>query len=449
MTVVVESVEGIANNSPSAASKVAVRPVSIALAVGLLLYRFVLDLVYESVVGVSYAYQGFQNESTAQTLLLSWLFLLALMPLMVRVLRSEALASQLTSLLVLLSLVPTTTLIAYNPSYHIEYVVLIFVYWLVFLLACLWIPAIKPFRRPIRSEVPHLLMLALMVGTIMFISWRFTGFRLHFGLFDVYELRAEAREFEVATTLGYIAAIGDNLLPVLLAFYLRRHWLLVAAAVAVVILFNFGIAATKQVLFLLVLGVASYAVNRNGRFNRKVLLGLGVVIVGCIVEHQTIGTIFLTELSVYRLMFLPAHLHWVHYDFFQTNELLFLTQSALKFFFESPYEENVQFLLGDYFIGEIEARANNGLFSDGYMNFGAASVAFYPLLAVFLLKLVEGAAEGLSASVKFMLLMSLAFVFLGVPLPTAVLSSGVGALLFLLPTLPRQDAGSAAASRTL
>jgi hypothetical protein len=185
--------------------------------------------------------------------------------------------------------------------------------------------------------------------------------------------------------------------------------------------------------------LASFAVGEPARFNRKTLGVLTALLVLCIVEQSVFGSIFLTELSLYRVMILPAHLHWIHYEFFQSNELLYLTQSALKFFFDSPYKENIQFLLGDYFIGQITARANNGLFSDGYMNFGAASVLVYPVVTVFLLKLVEGAANGLSSSVQFMLMMSLSFVFLGLPLPTAFLSAGVGVLMILLSTLPRQN----------
>jgi hypothetical protein len=183
-------------------------------------------------------------------------------------------------------------------------------------------------------------------------------------------------------------------------------------------------------------------VGEPARFNRKVLLALSAIVILCIVEQQLLGSIFLATLSVYRVMILPAHLHWVHYEFFQSNELLYLTQSALKFFFDSPYKENIQFLLGDYFIGQLTARANNGLFSDGYMNFGAVSVLIYPIMTVFLLKLVEGSAKGLSSSVQFMLMMSLSFVFLGLPLPTAVLSAGVGVLIVVLSTLPRRKPGT-------
>ena len=410
---------------------------SLGFALAIIGYRIIVDVGYRMVVAGPFAYQGFQNAPTARSLMLSWLVLLALLPLMVRVFRSETVSGNIMTTLALISLIPTTTLIAHDPRYAAEYVLLISVYWFVFLLACIVVPPIRPFIRPLRSEVPHVLTTLGLAAVVLFISWRHTGFRLHFGLFDVYDLRAEARSFQVPTLLGYLATIADNALPILLAFYLRRRWVLVGAAVAVVILFNFGISGTKQVLFLLVFALASVLVREHARLNRTILVALTGIVVLCILERQVFGTPFLGVLSIYRVFFIPAHLHWVHYEFFQTHELLYLTQSALRFFFESPYNENIQFLLGEYYIGDFSARANNGLFSDGYMNFGAISVLFYPVISVVILKLMEGAARGLSASVRLMITVALSFVMLGLPLPTALLSAGVAALVLLLPTLPR------------
>jgi hypothetical protein len=416
-----------------------VRRSSIVAAAAIIGYRLVVDYGYRVLVAGPFSYQGYQNEQTTAGVMLSWGILLVLLPLLVRAYGSETLSGTTTTVLALISLVPTTTLIAHDTRYSLHYILLIFVYWLLFLLAAVFLPSIKPLRRPMGAELPHLLVVTVLSIAIIFISWKYTGFRLHFGLFDVYDIRSEAREYNVATLLGYLATIADNTLPVLLAYYLRRRWFLVAAAVGTVILFNFGISATKQVLFLLVFAIASFAIGESARLNRMFLVALVAVVAIGIAERLAFGTLFVGALGMHRIFIIPAQLHWVHYDFFQTREVLHLTQSALRFFFESPYKDNVQFLLGEYFIGEFTARANNGLFSDGYMNFGGTSVLYYPVLCVALVKLVEGAAHGLAASVRFVVVLVLSFVLQGVPLPTAILSSGIGMLILLLPMLPRQQ----------
>lgn len=416
------------------------------LGLGVLGYRAILDIAYARLVAGPFSYQGFVSRPTVPTVLASWIFLLALLPLLVWVLRSETLAARVTALLALVSLVPTTTLVGQDPRYPAAYILLMFGYWALFLLACRYLPRITLGRHRLLSEAPHLIALVVLSATVLFISWRYTGFRLHFGLFDVYDLRAEARTFEAPAIVGYLATFSDNVLPVLLAYYLRRRWYLVAAGVATVILFNYGISATKQVLFLLLFAIASVFVRESVRISRRMLIILAGVLVVALVEARFAGTLIVGTLSLYRVMIIPSHLHWVHYDFFQTRELLYLTQSALKGFFASPYRENIQFLIGEYNIGDFTARANNGLFSDGYMNFGGLSVLFYPAITVAVLKLVEGSAYGLSSSVQFILVMSLGFVLLGLPLPTALLTGGIAVLVLLLSTLPRLDRRAAGAA---
>jgi hypothetical protein len=420
--------------------RLVVRRSTIAAALAVVGYRLVVDHGYRVLVAEPFAYQGFQNSPTAQGVVVSWGFLLLLLPLLLRLFQTETLSANITTTLALVSMVPTTTLVAHDPRYALEYVFLIFIYWLVLLTGSVFLPAIRPFNRPVRSELPHLALFVVLSCTILYLSWRHTGFRLHFGLFDIYDLRAEAREYSVPTVIGYVATTADNALPVLLAYYLRRRWVGLAGLAGVVILFNYGITATKQILILLAVALASVVIGEQTRLNRIVLTALTAVILLCLVEKYVIGTGFLSVLSIYRVLMIPAQLHWVHYDFFQSNDLVYLTQSALRFFFESPYKDNIQFLLGEYYIGQFTARANNGLFSDGYMNFGTVSVLFYPLLLVLVLKMAEGASEGLPGSLRLVIMVAMSFVLLGLPLPTALLSAGIALFVVLLPTLPRVGA---------
>lgn len=424
-----------AGSRPAAASS----PSTLSVAASLIAYRLLVDLGYNYVIAGPFAYWGFRGELSAGRLVTSWIFYLLLLPLLTRVMRSERLASQFGGLLSLISLVPTAALIAHDPRYPLAYIVLMFTYWLIFLLAIVYLPAIAIIRTRIRSEWPHIIATTVLAATVLYTSWRYTGFRLHFGLFDVYDIRVEARGFAVPAVLGYLGTFADNVLPILLAYYLRRGWRVVAAAVATVIVFNYGISGTKQVIFLLAFALVSILVPEPSRFNRRLALALGAVVGLAIVERAIFGTIILGNFSLYRVFAIPAHLHWVYYDYFQGKEFLQLTQSILKYFFESPYSDNIQFLVGEYDRGEYGGRANNGLFTDGYLNFGGASVIVFPLLCVLLLKMLESAAQGLSSGVRFIMVVCLSFVFLGLPLSTAFLSAGVAVLLLLLPTLPRLD----------
>lgn len=412
------------------------------LSCALITYRILLDLGYSKIVAVVYGYQDFRAEGLPERWLLSWTILFGALPMIMRAMKRESISGNVIAVLICISFVPTTTLIAYDSRYPLTYICLILLYWIVLIRSCELIPPIRIFDRPLRSHLPHGLIASVLATTVLYISWRFTGLRLHFGLFDVYDLRTEARGFDTSPLIGYLATSADNILPVLIAYHLRRRWMLVGLALGVVMLLNYGISGTKQVLFLLIFAALSARVPEGIRLNKLIFICTALVVIAAIAEFVIAGSVVLTTLSLYRIHFIPAHLHWVYYDFFQKNPLLYLTQSALKFFVDSPYTENVQFLIGEYQIGDFTARANNGLFSDAYMNFGAFGVIPFAMAVALVLKILDGAAEELPSGVRFVVVIALSFVFLGLPVFTALLSAGVALLAIMLSTLPRHDVPS-------
>ena len=126
---------------------------------------------------------------------------------------------------------------------------------------------------------------------------------------------------------------------------------------------------------------------------------------------------------------------------------MLFSQSLLKFYYDDVPRENIQFILGEYAIGEYSARANNGLFSDAYMNLGLIGVLIYPVIIAFFLRILDGAVEGLSARILFVVTIYVGFVLLGMTLTAAMLTSGLIFLVFLLYSMPR-NAQQAPANRS-
>jgi len=125
-------------------------------------------------------------------------FLGILIPFIIKILYEPKLSSNIISVLILISLVPTTTLIAYNSNYNISYVLLIFIYWVILLSAQIFIPTLRIYSSPRIQSFFWGTFLTLILGlTVLYISYTYTGFRFHFGLMDVYDIRAEAREYSI------------------------------------------------------------------------------------------------------------------------------------------------------------------------------------------------------------------------------------------------------------
>lgn len=411
----------------------------IILFFGLLICKYLCDFAYENVVSVLFAYQHFENDPTTNSMLISWGIFFILSPLILKTNFEENLSSSIVKILIFVSFFPTCTMIAYHSSYELEYIILISAYWAILLISNLYIPKIiigkKRFLK--NNYILEIITIVLCVN-IFFISWKFAGFRLQLDLMQVYDIRAEARGYIPPSKLNaYLSTFADNLLPIILVYFLHIKKNIFALLIGLIIFLNFGISGTKQVILLLMFALIGFYIFKTLKVSNYFIWGFnGLLLIG-LAEFVILKTWFLTVLSTYRVFFIPAKLHYVYYNFFSQNELDYFRQSFLKIFFESPYKENIGFLMGYEDIGDFGARANNGLFTDAYYNFGMIGVFIFPIIVVVILKILDGSVSGLSEKFLFIITVSTSFVLLGLPFSTALFSAGIIPLVFLLYTIPR------------
>ncbi len=405
---------------------------------GILLYRLFLDFAYEMIISNVFDYQYFYNNKTLYSVIFSWLILIILLPSIFKIFFKSNLSSNIISILILISLIPTTTMIAYNSNYKLEYVMLIFIYWIILLTAQIYIPTIVLRVSPkIRSFFWSNFLTIILSLTVLYISYSFTGFRFHFGLMDVYDIRTEARDYSISFFLGYLSTFSDNILPILLVYYMCKSKWIISIFISFVILLNFGITGTKQILFLLLLAILGFIFMRSIRTSKYFIWFFLLIPILCLLEYKYFSTYSVAVFSLYRVMFIPSKLHYVYYTFFFQNELDYFRQSALKWLVDSPYKDNIGFIIGYQDIGEWTARANNGLFSDSYMNLGSVGVLFFPILLICVVKLIEGATRELDPRMFFIIISCVSFVFLGMTLTTALFSSGLLLIIIFLNLLPK------------
>lgn len=403
----------------------------------LILYRILLDFSYKEVAHV-FDYQGlFSNNKTTGSLLLSWVIFIGMLPFIINLFDGMRLSNYVLVLLVLFSLVPQTVVIAFRSDYSILLNILLVCYWLLLLLAHRLVRPIRIGYNPgnLLQKVPAVTLIVLLTSVLVY-SYLTTGLRLHTDLINVYDIREEAREFGVIFPFNYILSFADNALAFFAVLLLHRRRFLLFWVTLFVIFVNFSITGTKQIVFVLLCGILGYYFIRSHRNLIRLLIFAVALIVLTIIEMLWLDTRILTTIYPYRVLFIPAELHNSYYQFFQSNELDLYRQSILKFLFESPYETNIQFLIGEYSIGDITARANNGLFSDAYMNLGALGIFLYPFIIITFLALVDGVVTRLDTRVWFVLAIYIAFVLLGMTLSTALLTAGFIPLLFIMYTFP-------------
>lgn len=422
----------------------------IALLGLIILYRILLDVSYQH-VAVIFDYQGlFFNRKNISSTFLSWLMLAVFSPFIVRLFSGKQFSDTVMLLLALFSLIPQTTVIAYRSDYSSIYLILITLFWLVLCVTHFFSGPIvfRPKVAKIVKMIPYF-FLAMLISTVIIFSFINTGFRLHWDLINVYEIRAEARNFVAPFPVNYILSLADNALSFYAILLLHKRKYILFGIVIFTIFVNFSITGTKQIIFVLFCGMLGYWFIKNYEHSHRLVLAAIVLIASSLIESFLIQTNFLTTLYPYRVLFIPAELHNSYFNFFQLNELDLYRQSIFKLFFESPYTTNIQFLIGEFSIGDITARANNGLFSDAYMNIGVAGIVIYPLLIVILLRFFDGAVYRLDTRLWFVLVIYISFVLLGMTFSTALLTAGILPIFFILYMLPPDSIGKKLQSSSL
>ena len=249
------------------------------------LFRLLLDWVYHDVIAVSYAYAGFQNHRTALTALLSWglLFLFTLLAKRAAENREDRVSQEIVFILFLISVVPYTVMVSFGavPSATVWLSAL---YWLLVLgLLAHAFPPVSRERRAVRWERCKLLgdrqLMAVAIASalvVLYISGRYTRFRINFRLSSVYEYRAEAASFQLPTLLKYAFSFSRYINAVLIAYFIRRKKPLWLALCLIAQLLSFGIDGSKSTLFLMLFTVLInlMPVLSFGDMNRWILRGM-------------------------------------------------------------------------------------------------------------------------------------------------------------------------------
>jgi hypothetical protein len=199
-----------------------------------------LDLVYVQIVNPLFGYYGFSVVYGHHTLF-SWLVLVSFSLFVSTFHESkEWFTSNVIILLFLIRFVPTTSIMGFIPMDN-ELLILECVYWVCLLLFARFLPLFQIRKTNMDPQTFLYLCFGLFSLGIIFISGYYTGFRLNFSFSNVYDLRKEARQFDMPSVLQYLWTASKNILPLLFVYFLDRRNKKMSIFTAVLILLNFSI----------------------------------------------------------------------------------------------------------------------------------------------------------------------------------------------------------------
>ena len=371
------------------------------------------------------------NISSGFTILFSWIVLFTTLPAVFKLFKNQTISSQIIIVLYFISFIPSSVLLEYSYNY-LEFSILISIYWILFLHLGALDYSVNIKIKHAQTPVLLYIILAVTGFVILYVSYKYTGFRIQMSLIDVYDIRFESRNYDFPTAFTYILASSGTVLSLGFLYFLIKKKYFFAACIIILFVIDFGIGGHKSVIFKLFVSILGYILYKKERVKYFPIFFIALAITSLIIP--SIGSLF-----GFRVLMLPASIHYAYYEFFNIHELDFLREGILSSFgLDTPYKDGIMYIIGEYTTGDLAIAANNGLFSDAYMNFGYFGVVLYPFILTLFLKIVDRITEGVDFKLLFGLIFSFASCLNSATFTVSLLTGGLLLSLLFILSIPNK-----------
>lgn len=396
------------------------------------LYKIILEMTYWLVISKTWDYGGSILDFNIHKYIISWIIFLIFSLLISK--NKKSIMDIGLFLLFIFSGIPGITLFGLkNISYNAIF--LFSMYWLMMIIAFKGIGKIKlNFNIEISGRLSTFLkVLFCLFGSVFIIyaSGKYAGFRFTLSL-DVSELRSyrmEIRSIELPTIIAYGLPLTVTVIfPILGSYFFSRKKYKIVVAMMFLIILAFSINGMKSWIVYLPLTIIIYILSNRYRYEEidyKILIGFIIIVLIGTISALVFDNIGIAALSSYRSLYLPAEINFHYFDFFNRQEALFLRESILRRFFESPYPIRSSFLVGQIMSGNLLNNANNGLFGDAYSNFKEAGILIYPFLIASTIKILESLGKNVNKGIVIGALLCLVWGAVNVSFFTWLVTGGV------------------------
>ena len=369
-------------------------------------YRFVLSITYVKGVALTYGYMGFTANKDSLRNIICWILFITLSICLIKINPEGgfSFSKSIVFTLFLLIYTPFSVAISYG-MYTTQFFIANNLYWFVLI----YFLAFKSKRR--LKSPPHFLLGSIRVGEkfvtffgiaslmlIVFISWRYTRFRINLSILNVYDLRSEARSFNMPTILRYMFGWTRIINSICLCISLIRGRKFMSCIFFLNQLLSFGIDGMKSSLFIMIVEIVIYVLYRNKAYKNEynlLLIGFNLIPICALVEMLVLKTRWIVALILYRMEFLPVNISSNFFDFFTHNVPDYFRSSFLRFFgFSSPYV-NINYMISNIYSGH-NTNANNGLISDAITNMGYPGIVIMPIVLVLFFRFFDRCSQGIN-----------------------------------------------------
>jgi len=277
------------------------------------------------------------------------------------------------------------------------------------------------------NQSRKLLLTIIVFGIIPFLVLYLPHINLNNLLLkEIYETRAlmVTKVNNLYTNYTY-SWFNKILIPILFVFglYFRNRKTIVISILLLIFLFLCGAHKAVFVGLFMVLILYKFDYLKKTKYLISFIIAIAI---GSLVLSLVFDNDFAMVMTIRRTIFLPALLDVLYFDLFDGNHLLW-SETVNGLFMEYPYKHSHAYIVGEVYFKDIKWGANNGLISDGFMNFGMIGVFINVLTISFYFSMLNQ----LNISSRFFgVFFLLFFVIISSSLTTVMLTHG-GILLLL------------------
>lgn len=411
-----------------------------------IIYRIALDFIFKNILAVHYTYYNFKDQSTYGFMLISWgvLFLFTYIASYTYK-NTMTVCNQILFFLFLISIVPFTTMIGYG-NFTTRYIVANSIYFIVLYIFNRVYGKFKKtkitFNMPgIAGKIQLKIIGILSFLVVIYISWRYTGFRFSLGISNAIDWRYDAMEYNLPTIFRYLFSWTKCINSMLMVYFIIKRKLIWVVVCITAQILAFGINGMKFTLFI---GFVAFVIAWLPKFD---ILKVGSISLAAItffsvlavLEYVVFHTWYLASFIAMRILFIPNRIGFLYFDFFSTHTPDYFRGSFLKYFgFQTPYP-NLRYLITEYYTGSAETGSNNGLIADAMTNLGLIGIIIFPVILIVILKILDKTMENLDVRIKVSQAVSQTLIIISTFFFPMLLTDGLLIMMVLFHAMRKQE----------
>lgn len=406
----------------------------------ILIYQLLLDIGYTVFINKYYIYEGFELNISLIRILLSILLFMIVAFFYIQNIKYDYTPSRLIfTFLIFIYFIPLSTYIKFNQVSE-QFIIYSIIYLIILFLVINYFPKIRVVRDNQVMSNKFLTILALLVGFYMiYLSIKYTDFRIIFDIINVYGIRAEAATYDLTIFENIFLSVIGIVIPILITYFFEKKKYSWSIFLLLVEYIRFSFNGSKSIFFFLAITIVTYLIYKHEYLKHIgliliIFLLIPTIIIGICGEGITYSSLF-----VRRVMFVPVQASQRYFEFFSKFPIDFCRGGILRRVgFETLYQINVVKSI-PLFTFETVVNYNNGLIGDAMFCFGNLGCVLGPVIIGSMLKFLDGCTHALKEKMYIPFLIFLTVTLTNSDWSTILLSHGFLIVCLLFAFMERKE----------